>query len=310
MRLHRRAKARFSLLDSKSKKEEGQVLRIWLSYAETQAKYASPEEARATYRFIQNQSFGLNLAAFYVSLAKFEKNFDQSRAVEIVVNGIDMDAEPLEVLRNTLIELNGSDEYPVSLSKDELLTKDSPRRSSMQDFTKRVALVPQLPSTRRHRVEPLDKSPKRQKVEQKTEETCSNPLLDNSNMSTGTVSLSLENVSQEQARYSENTTAIGARHEAEPNRLARLDTKMSERESHVERSTESVTNLKAEVLTRVPISKSRNKLSSTAVRLKSIGLTGGAKRLTPEEVKMDESDDETEPTLLQSTKKKVERQEH
>ena len=58
MRLHRRAKARFSLLDNTSMDDERHVLQIWLSYAETQGKYASPEEARAVYRLVLNRGFG------------------------------------------------------------------------------------------------------------------------------------------------------------------------------------------------------------------------------------------------------------
>jgi serine/threonine-protein kinase TTK/MPS1 len=311
MRLHRRAKARFSLLDRKSKSDEGLVLQIWLSYAEMQGKYSSPEEARATYRFIQNQGFGVKLATFYISLAKFESKFNQTRAIEIVTSGMEKGAEPIELLRTALSELNGCKERAVLTSSKRSSATKSPTRLTTAKSPIR-SLVPPLPTATRKRTGLPDVTPKRQKVEEKTEEVHLKSILDDSNMSTGTVSLCLENISDE-PEPSLNRESSGSTKEVKPNHIAQFDARKSASKSRATVSKSALVQVKAEAKWSVAVakesssvSKTRNRLSKPP-RLKSVGLTGRAKRLTPEETNVldDSDDDDTEPVLIQSNKKKT-----
>lgn len=100
IRLHRRATIRFPV-DMLKGEDLADVLAIWLSFAETHAKIGSIEEARRTYRHLENQRVNLG-AVFYVKLADFEKDHDKSKVEEILQRGIDKNAEPLSKLKQAL----------------------------------------------------------------------------------------------------------------------------------------------------------------------------------------------------------------
>ncbi|KAI2490929.1 hypothetical protein MHU86_23645 [Fragilaria crotonensis] len=277
MRLHRRAKARFSLLDNTSAGNEEQVLQIWLSYAEAQGKYASPEEARAVYRLIQNQGFGAKLSSFYVSFAKFESNFNVSKAIDVINSGIENGAEPIEILRTTLMKLDQLDKK-VDSSQRESLVGCAPSGSPLQGHAKRVSLVPPLPTESRKRARRQAVSPKGRAFAE-NHETDEKAMLEDSNMSTGTVSLSLENELKTVSRDGPSSLSrqvMSQNHTAEAG-VVELEFKsaaISQKEGTAQ-SNPSANDAKAAA------KKTRNRLLSKVPRLKPVGLTGGAKRLTP-----------------------------
>ncbi|KAI2505141.1 protein tyrosine kinase [Fragilaria crotonensis] len=303
MRLHRRAKARFSLLDNTSTGNEEEVLQIWLSYAEAQAKYASPEEARAVYRLIQNQGFGAKLSSFYVSFAKFESNFNVSRAIDVINSGIENGAEPIEILRTTLMKLDQLDKK-VDSSQRESLVGCAPSGSPLQGHAKRVSLVPPLPTESRKRARRQAVSPKGRAFAE-NHETDEKAMLEDSNMSAGTVSLSLENELKTVSRDGPSSLSrqvMSQNHTAEAG-VVELEFKsaaISQKEGTAQ-SNPSANDAKAAA------KKTRNRLLSKVPRLKPVGLTGGAKRLTPEEINtLSDSDDEkSEPQVVQSGKSKA-----
>lgn len=110
MRLHRRATSRFNTAQTNSKgtdhhMHEMTVLAIWLSYAYAQAAYGTANDARSTFRYIQNQEMGSTNAVFYISHAKFEEKYDTNRAIEILKSGVDRKANPILDLEQKLCEL-------------------------------------------------------------------------------------------------------------------------------------------------------------------------------------------------------------
>ena len=306
MRLHRRAKARFSLLDSTSTGDERQVLQIWLSYAETQGKYASSEEARAVYRLVQNRGFGAKLASFYVSFAKFESSFNITNAIDVINTGIENGAEPIELLRSTLLGLARLDKKVNSLRK-ESLTNHAPIGSPLQGKVKRVSVVPPLPTESRKRTRRQEVQSKRQKTEDESYDAEACSMLEDSNMSTGTVSLSLEKASHQQKEVSREGTSCIPQEATQQRFNAQVGDIVSECKSTANsskvRSTQSDPSLGDAKGT---ATKPRNRLTSKVPRLKPVGLTGGAKRLSPEEINaLSDSDDEKGgPQLVQSGERK------
>jgi hypothetical protein len=74
-------------------------------YAQVQAKFGSADEARMTYRHIQNQRVSLN-ATFYLTLADFEKEQkDLKRAEDAILLGIKENAERIQELQEALDEM-------------------------------------------------------------------------------------------------------------------------------------------------------------------------------------------------------------
>lgn len=109
IRLHRRATSRFSALSEQDLQKDGDnVFELWLSYAQVQAKYGSGEDARLTFRHIQNQHLGVSKSSFYLKFAEFERQFDSSRAIQILKKGIEHKAEPQQVLHDAIKEIQSS----------------------------------------------------------------------------------------------------------------------------------------------------------------------------------------------------------
>jgi zona occludens toxin (predicted ATPase) len=74
-------------------------------YARVQAKFGTADEARMTYRHIQNQRVSLN-ATFYLTQADFEKEQkDLKRAEDALLLGIKENAEPIQELQEVLDEM-------------------------------------------------------------------------------------------------------------------------------------------------------------------------------------------------------------
>jgi serine/threonine-protein kinase RIO1 len=132
VRLHRLATLRFSLdrkelrTSSSSKCHKKHIFEIWLSYAKIHAKLGNLDEARRTYRCIEeNESVLLDFSAspgevgekgsasvFYLAYANFESNYgvDKSRAQKILLRGIKTKAEPIIDLENALTFLTCNDD--------------------------------------------------------------------------------------------------------------------------------------------------------------------------------------------------------
>ena len=103
IRLHRRATLRFPV-DRLQGEEYDDILAIWLSFAQVHAKFGSSDEARRTYRHIENQKVHLS-ASFYLEAAAFEKQYDKTKAAELIRKGISKRAEPLPALDEVLKKL-------------------------------------------------------------------------------------------------------------------------------------------------------------------------------------------------------------
>ncbi|KAL3932949.1 MAG: hypothetical protein SGBAC_010608 [Bacillariaceae sp.] len=100
-RLHRRAIIRFPLEKKQDNADLDDVLSIWISYAEAHAMNGSIEEARRTFRHIDNQSATLN-AEYYLKLAQMESKHDKERVEGILIRGINKKAPPTVQLVNAL----------------------------------------------------------------------------------------------------------------------------------------------------------------------------------------------------------------
>lgn len=129
IRLHRRATLRFPLdeqsqpvigssstTDNNNNAQQNDFFHIWLSFARAQEVTGSIEEARRTYRFMENQKLTRHQAAFYLALADFEqrqqKDDKDSRVVAqgILKRGIREKAQPLGDLAAALksLEVNST----------------------------------------------------------------------------------------------------------------------------------------------------------------------------------------------------------
>ena len=138
IRLHRRATLRFSLSDQQKLQEEPQsssssssntnrrrnIFEIWLSFAKTHATVGNLDEARRTFRFMENNEKALldfsssteleegigSAAKFYMSYANFESNYCHENALarQILLRGIKRKAEPIQKLEKALKVLRSS----------------------------------------------------------------------------------------------------------------------------------------------------------------------------------------------------------
>lgn len=262
IRLLRRAKSRFSIIDHKSKETEKDVLYIWLSYAEVLGKYVSSDEARGIYRFIQNQGFDAEKSELYPTLAKFDLSSKKRNAPECMNSGIGQRGK----------HLFDRHESPARLSLTVKPTT-SPVRSPLLDEKKRSSLVPPLPltsATGHKRSQTQGVSPKRQKR--------------------------LVEKPHDLAKCKNSTFDLDSRILKGPS-----DGKNNDRPPVSSKKDQAVSNSSA----KDPILRQKKKqqallsnqrkssLLPTKSRLKSAALSGGAKRLTPEDsVAIDESDDE------------------
>ena len=111
MRLHRRATSRFpkSLHQRLGQQSQAkQILEVWISYAHVQALYGTVDDARSTFKYIQNQNLGSTKASFYINFADFEEKLDIKRAIEVIKSGIEQKAEPISDLLLKLHALESS----------------------------------------------------------------------------------------------------------------------------------------------------------------------------------------------------------
>jgi serine/threonine-protein kinase TTK/MPS1 len=100
IRLHRRTIIRFPV-EMMHGETQSDVLAIWLSFAQAHAKHGSIEEARRTFRHLENQSVPLD-AVFFLQLADMERNYDRSRVQDILQRGIKKNAAPIAQLQEAL----------------------------------------------------------------------------------------------------------------------------------------------------------------------------------------------------------------
>ncbi|CAJ1935003.1 unnamed protein product [Cylindrotheca closterium] len=105
-RLHRRAIIRFPLEKKQDSSDVEDVLSIWISYAEAHAINGAIDEARRTFRHIENQSTTLN-AEYYLKQAHMESKHDKERVEGILIRGINKKASPTVELVNALQKWRG-----------------------------------------------------------------------------------------------------------------------------------------------------------------------------------------------------------
>ena len=178
IRLHRRATSSFSALSDKDlRKDEDNIFELWLSYAQVQASYGSAEDARLTFRHIQNQNLGVSKATFYLKFAEFEWQYDSSRAIQILKAGIEQNAEPQQLLYEAVKEIEAS-------SRPNSEARFKPEQKSRD--SKSTSPIPKLPSgstlQSKKRKSKSETSPKRLKKNDGTAEVimqvgseCSHP---------------------------------------------------------------------------------------------------------------------------------------
>jgi hypothetical protein len=118
---------------------QSDILAIWLSFAQAHAKHGSIEEARRTFRHLENQSVPLG-AVFFLQLADMERNYDKSRVQDILQRGIKKNAAPIAQLQEALRKWRSSssssgntkenDSSLPSLTRTEKRLSGSPKRES------------------------------------------------------------------------------------------------------------------------------------------------------------------------------------
>ena len=125
-------------------KEEDCVFELWLSYAQVQALYGSAEDARLTFRHIQNQNLGVRKAVYYRKFAEFERQYDTSRAIQILKNGMEQNAEPRQVLQDAINEIQATDESSNAARVDKvssaLVVESKKRKSEQETSPKRLRM--------------------------------------------------------------------------------------------------------------------------------------------------------------------------
>jgi len=141
------------------RKDEDSIFEMWLSYARVQSSYGTAEDARLTFRHIQNQNLGGSKATYYLKFAEFERQHDTSRAVQILKAGIEQKAEPQQLLRDALKEIQVSIR-PSSTAILEREVSDRETKSSAQ--LSKLSSAPVLPSKKRK--SETETSPKRLKM--------------------------------------------------------------------------------------------------------------------------------------------------
>eukprot|EP00980_Cylindrotheca_fusiformis_P027867 scaffold22560_cov135-Cylindrotheca_fusiformis.AAC.78 len=135
IRLHRRAIIRFPVDMIIGESQSDDILAIWLSFARAHCKHGSIEEARRTFRHLENQSAPLG-ATFYLEYADMEREYDQSRVQDILQRGIKKKAAPVGKLEEAFRkwEVRKADPTNPSLSSigpaDEHLSGSPKRKGS------------------------------------------------------------------------------------------------------------------------------------------------------------------------------------
>jgi hypothetical protein len=310
IRLHRRATSRFSqFLDHKDKVKEDDVLALWLSYANVQASFGSMEEARLTFRHIQNQSLGVKNASFYLCLAEFEKKQDGVlRAKEALRSGLDNHAEPRQSLKDALEALETVLKTGTrDVEKEKAI---SPVRSA----AKAAAGVPPLPTTRSPTAPSTSSSAAAAGTKRKAEEstspkrvkkndgtslsvdfaTASKPAADQINAddtTQGASNLTPRSRAKSHHRPVMRAASLGGLSESRSaSKALEGKPKMIVKKDG---SPEKSAALKSLSLTSTKSTKGRPPLLAKAPRLSSKGLSGKAQRVNPEQKHQSDSEDDS-----------------
>lgn len=163
--MHRRATSRFSSLaqvnanNTTSTIHQDAIFELWLSYAQVQALYgSSAEDARLTFRHVQNQNLGVTKAQYYIKFAEFESQYDVSRAINILQAGLEQNAEPRQDLLNAVQEMKATSEKskqngraqeslqsPKLSKKRKSETSTSPKRLKTNDGSAKQVLPESFP---------------------------------------------------------------------------------------------------------------------------------------------------------------------
>lgn len=132
IRLHRRATLLFPI-DQMRPDNRDDVLGIWLSFASIHAKLGMMDEARRTWRYIENQNTPLG-ASFYIEIARIEEDLDRSRSEEVLRRGLAANVGPRELLQEALNKLTNSktSAAPTAPSKSEKVPSLSPRKRKLE----------------------------------------------------------------------------------------------------------------------------------------------------------------------------------
>lgn len=133
IRVYRRATLRFPLSSGSGVQTNPAVLKIWLAFAALQAKLNLEEEARSTFRYIENQSTNLSVS-FFLDFAAFEEKHDLSKAKNILNAAIAKGVEPTKTLQHALGRMTGQEEQMAA--SEEVEEIETPQRSGRQKRTR------------------------------------------------------------------------------------------------------------------------------------------------------------------------------
>jgi len=151
IKLHRRATFRFPM-DATARTDQKRfehIMEIWLSYAWVQGRHSTPDEARLTYRHLQNQG-DATYGRIYLQHAEFEKAVDPIKARGILAKGISANAKPLASLQAALSLLADEQEQPtIKIDHQSAIPPLPPLRTSAESRSRGSNPPPYSPKRRR-----------------------------------------------------------------------------------------------------------------------------------------------------------------
>lgn len=280
VRLHRRATLRFAL-DQKShahamtSEERREIVEIWLSFARVHIQSGNLEEARRTFRFLDNNlKFLLSgkddsfiPASFYLTFSDFERIHcnDSTTAREIILRGIYEKAEPSSVLEQALASLR---------------EQEPPRMSGQAHEEKDIFIEQQQHSSTKNENAPRKRSPERSTISEKRSKskTNSDPMerwTHESGINRHVVPDEKDGLAEVQTSAKENRKIVTTTAVSTPNPHNSIDLSSTKTPKHI---SAVVTGTCDQALGKPPAAQR----SSLASRLTRMGLSGKAKRVEAE----------------------------
>jgi len=143
----------------------GHLLSIYISYARAQSLFTSSNDARQTYKYILNRHIGEYDAALYVAISDFElKEGRLDLAKDSLQRGLVKNAQPTELLKRRLNELEGKDDC-----KDEEKVTSHEKNTYTENESQKIR-IPPLPSsksiTKNHSISSSPKDAKEHQIEE------------------------------------------------------------------------------------------------------------------------------------------------
>jgi serine/threonine-protein kinase TTK/MPS1 len=281
IRLHRRATLRFSV-DMLQGRNSADVLAMWLSFAQLHATLGSVDEARRTFRHVENQKIPLG-ASFYLTVAKFEREHDSSRVEGTLLRGIDEKAKPVQKLEEALKKLN----------KDKKQSSSAGVPSMIPSLSSRPEGGSRSP---RKRVDDPETSPKRLKtengyIERKSDLDIGKSKPDESGQDRRESKSRIESASEIKATESHKSSLLLSRASIKLGSPSLIKCNKLKPASVAMTSKDSISGKESGAT-------GQNRLSS---RLSRKGLSGKAKRVDPEVSMFNESESEQDTECSSET---------